>query len=148
MYISKNINDSVSNDPRLHTPKKTAEGCGRGWGAGCPDEAVSWVLSLRDEWAMLEAFFPPPRLDHFKVYWGTYQARERKFLKWSFPHFGHCHDLNICSVQFSSVAQSCLTLCNTMNHSMPGLPVHHQLPDGPQSSYVETLTPRDECVRR
>ena len=30
-------------------------------------------------------------------------------------------------IQFSSVAQSCLTLCNPMNHSMPGLPVHHQL---------------------
>ena len=31
------------------------------------------------------------------------------------------------SVQFSSVAQSCLTLCDPMNCSMPGLPVHHQL---------------------
>ena len=30
-------------------------------------------------------------------------------------------------VQFSSVAQSCLTLCDSMNCSMPGLPVHHQL---------------------
>ena len=29
----------------------------------------------------------------------------------------------------SSVAQSCLTLCNPMNWSMPGLPVHHQLPE-------------------
>ena len=29
--------------------------------------------------------------------------------------------------QFSSVAQSCLTLCNPMNLSTPGLPVHHQL---------------------
>ena len=29
--------------------------------------------------------------------------------------------------QFSSVAQSCLTLCNPMDCSMPGLPVHHQL---------------------
>ena len=29
--------------------------------------------------------------------------------------------------QFSSVAQSCLTLCNPMNRSTPGLPVHHQL---------------------
>ena len=28
---------------------------------------------------------------------------------------------------FSSVAQSCRTLCDPMNHSMPGLPVHHQL---------------------
>ena len=33
------------------------------------------------------------------------------------------------SVQFSSVAQSCPTLCNTMNLSTPGLPVHHQLPE-------------------
>ena len=31
------------------------------------------------------------------------------------------------SVQFSSVAQSCLTLCDPMNCNMPGLPVHHQL---------------------
>ena len=31
------------------------------------------------------------------------------------------------SVQFSSVTQSCPTLCNPMNRSMPGLPVHHHL---------------------
>ena len=31
------------------------------------------------------------------------------------------------SVQFSSVAQLCPILCNPMNHSTPGLPVHHQL---------------------
>ena len=30
------------------------------------------------------------------------------------------------SVQFSSVAQSCPTLCNPVNHSTPDLPVHHQ----------------------
>ena len=33
------------------------------------------------------------------------------------------------SVQFSSVAQSRLTLCDPMDHSTPGLPVHHQLPE-------------------
>ena len=33
------------------------------------------------------------------------------------------------SVQFSSVTQSCLILCNPMDCSMPGLPVHHQLPE-------------------
>ena len=32
------------------------------------------------------------------------------------------------SVQFSSVAQSCPTLCDPMNCSTPGLPFHHQLP--------------------
>ena len=34
-----------------------------------------------------------------------------------------------CSAQFSSVTQSCPTLCDPMNRSMPGLPVHHQLPE-------------------
>jgi len=33
----------------------------------------------------------------------------------------------ISSIQFSSVAQSCLTLCSLMDCSTPGLPVHHQL---------------------
>ena len=36
-------------------------------------------------------------------------------------------------VQFSSVAQSCLTLCNPMNRSTPGLPVHHHLPEFTQT---------------
>jgi len=35
--------------------------------------------------------------------------------------------------QFSSVTQSCPTLCDPMNHSMPGLPVHHQLPEFTQT---------------
>ena len=36
-------------------------------------------------------------------------------------------------VQFSSVAQSCPTLCDPMNRSMTGLPVHHQLPESTQT---------------
>ena len=36
-------------------------------------------------------------------------------------------------LQFSSVAQSCSTLCNPMNRSTPGLPVHHQLPEFTQT---------------
>ena len=31
------------------------------------------------------------------------------------------------AVQFSSVAQTCLTFCDPMDYSMPGLPDHHQL---------------------
>ena len=42
-----------------------------------------------------------------------------------------CHTQ--CSVQFSSVAQSCLTLCDSMNCSTPGLPIHHQLLDFTQT---------------
>ena len=39
----------------------------------------------------------------------------------------------ISSVQFSSVAQSCPTLCDPMNCSTPGLPDHHQLPEFTQT---------------
>ena len=41
--------------------------------------------------------------------------------------------LVISSVQFSSVAQSCPTVCDPMNRSTPGLPVHHQLPEFTQT---------------
>ena len=37
------------------------------------------------------------------------------------------------SVQFSSVAQSCPTLCDPVKCSMPGLPVYHQLPEFTQT---------------
>ena len=37
------------------------------------------------------------------------------------------------SVQFSSVAQLCLTLCDPMNRRTPGLPVYHQLPEFTQT---------------
>ena len=36
-------------------------------------------------------------------------------------------------IQFSSVSQSCPTLCDPMNHSTPGLPAHHQLPEFTQT---------------
>ena len=47
-------------------------------------------------------------------------------------HLVHIHSLtphnNLrSSVQFSAAAQLCLTLCDPMNHSTPGLPVHYQL---------------------
>ena len=46
----------------------------------------------------------------------------------------HCEfDLVWCSAQFNSVAQLCPTLCNPMNRSTPGLPVHHQLPEFTQT---------------
>ena len=42
---------------------------------------------------------------------------------------------------FSSVAQSCLTLCDPMNCSMPGFPVHHQLPEFSQTSVGDAIQP-------
>ena len=37
------------------------------------------------------------------------------------------------AIQFSSVSKLCLTLCNPMNCSTPGLPVHHKLPEFTQT---------------
>ena len=45
----------------------------------------------------------------------------------------------VTSFQFSSVAQSCPTLCDPMNRSTPGLPVHHQLPEFTQT-HVHLVT--------
>ena len=57
---------------------------------------------------------------------GIFQAR---VLEWGAIAFSGLKG----SVQFSSVTQSCLTLCDPMNRSTPGLPVHHQLPEFTQT---------------
>ena len=43
--------------------------------------------------------------------------------------------------QFSSFIQSCPTLCDPMNYSTPGLPVHHQLPESTQTMCIESVLP-------
>ena len=49
--------------------------------------------------------------------------------------------------QFSSVAQSCPTLCDPMNCSTPGLPVHHQLPEFTQTHVLELVMPSSHLIR-
>ena len=46
------------------------------------------------------------------------------------------------SVRFSSVTQSCPTLCDPMNHSTPGLPVHHQL----KLMSIESVMPSSHII--
>ena len=53
------------------------------------------------------------------------------------------------SVQFSLVAQSCLTLCDPMNCSKSGLPVHHQLPESTQTHVhrvIDAIQPSQPVV--
>ena len=52
-------------------------------------------------------------------------------LCWEFSFLNHKWMFS--SVQFNSVAQSCPTFCDPMNHSTPGLPVYHQLPEFTQT---------------
>ena len=61
------------------------------------------------------------------------------FLKKNLRDYNNCHILHwkfiFCRLesQFSSVTQLCPTLCDPMNCSTPGLPVHHQLPESTQT---------------
>ena len=64
-----------------------------------------------------------------------FQEHKRRLYTWTSSDGQHQDQIDyiLCSQRFgssiSSVAQSCLTLCNPMNRSTPGLPVHHQLPE-------------------
>ena len=49
-------------------------------------------------------------------------------------------------IQFSSVAQSCPTLCDPMNHSTTGLLVHHQLPSLPKLMSIESVMPSNHLI--
>ena len=50
------------------------------------------------------------------------------------------------SMQFSSVTQSCPTLCDPMNCSTPGLPVHHHLLEFTQTESIESVMPSSHLI--
>ena len=54
--------------------------------------------------------------------------------------------IGMSSVQFGSAAQSCPTLCDPMNSSMPGLPVHHQLPEFLKLMSIESVMPSSHLI--
>ena len=56
------------------------------------------------------------------------------------------HPLGFSSVQFSSVTQSCLTLCNPVNRSTPGLPIHHQPWSLPKLMSIESVMPSNHLI--
>ena len=70
----------------------------------------------------------------YHIDWSAYI--EKSLHPWDKSHMIMIYDSSnvlLDSVQFSSVAQSCPTLCDPMNRSPPGLPVHHQLPEFTQT---------------
>ena len=65
---------------------------------------------------------------------GKISSSEFYFYTFSFWFYKFwLYDIQFSAVQFSSFAQSCPTLCDPMNHSTPGLPVLHQLPESTQT---------------
>ena len=81
-----------------------------------------------------------PRIQYAGKLPFKYKGRKGIFRQFSSPKnfslmdsFQGSHQNIRHSVQFSSVTQSCPTLCDPMNCSTPGLPVHHQLPEFTQT---------------
>ena len=72
-----------------------------------------WQLDRKESWGPKNWWFPIVALE--KTLESPLDGKEIKSVQFS-------------SVQFSSVAQSCPALCDPINCSMPGLPVHHHLP--------------------
>ena len=103
----------------------------------CPNYVVDLQHSTGVFWSFLDDRCGPATEDGIHVHPGQiilfspFQTSTKTFQSHKHEH------INILSiikaVQFSLVAQSCLTLCNPMNHSMPGLPVHHHLPEFTQT---------------
>ena len=54
--------------------------------------------------------------------------------------------MHLWSIQFSSVTQSWPTLCNPINHSTPGLPVHHHLPSPLKPMSTESVMPSSHLI--
>ena len=87
---------------------------------------LSMGFPRKEYWSVLPCpppgDLPNPRIKHLSPASPALQA-------YSLPTSPLGIPMCVPSVQFSSVAQLCLTLCDPMNHSIPGLPVHHQLPE-------------------
>ena len=83
-------------------------------------------------WWCTAILFPETFADLGHLWWSELRgAVGEQGKKWCLQ--GLCYGLAPSSVQFSSVAQSCLTLRDPVNRSTPGLPVHHQLPEFTQT---------------
>ena len=87
------------------------------WTVAC-QAPLSMGFSRQEYWSglpsLLQGIFPT-------------QGSNLRLLHWQVDSSPLSH------LQFSSVAQSCLTLCDPMSRSTPGLPVHHQLPEYTQT---------------
>ena len=66
--------------------------------------------------------------------------------RWILYHLSHQEAQFIYSVQFSSVAPSCPTLCSPINHSTPGLPIHQKLPGLPKLMSIESVMPSNHLM--
>ena len=87
--------------------------------------SLSWLNNIQ-LYAYMHIFLTENK-EELRASWWKWKESEKVGLKLNIQKTKIMAPGPISSVQLSSVAQSCLTLCNPMNLSMPGLPVYHQL---------------------
>ena len=93
----------------------------------------SMGFSRQEYWSGLPLPSPNTVLECGKC-WINMQGRELESARGWGATFYHRNKVSVeGSVRFSSVTQSCPILCDPMNHSTPGLPVHHHLPEFTQT---------------
>ena len=94
--------------------------------------SFSFSISLSSEYSGLISF-RMDWLDLFAVQGTLKSLLQHHSSKASILRCSAFFIVQLSVTQFSSAAQSCLTLCDPVNHSTPGLPVHHQLPEFTQT---------------
>ena len=91
-----------------------------------------WHILLKPEYSMQITIFMAESEEELKsLLMKVKEESEKVGLKFSLRELKSWH--LVPSVQISSVAQLCPTLCDPMNHSTPGFPVHRQLPEFAQT---------------
>ena len=87
------------------------------------------------------------------VFWDVRISLRRWHLHLSIAKFTVTHPVDssidkhcLSSVQFSSVAQLCSTLCDPMNHGTPGLPVHQELLKSTQPVSILLVMPSNHLI--
>ena len=104
---------------------------------------TDWQLQWAETWGHLGEYYNNPRnawirtrvwsqMVKYRICFEGRVNRTCAMMEYE-EHGRNSNDIKFSVSQFSSVAQSCLTLCNPMNRSTPGLPVHHQLPEFTQT---------------
>ena len=99
--------------------------CGGSVGKKHPDNAVKAVLIL--------GFGRAPGKGNSNLLQYSWLGNPMNRVAWWATVYGVTKESDATSVQFSSVAHLYPTLCNPMNYSTPGIPVHHHLPEFTQT---------------
>ena len=99
------------------------------WELSWSDQLFLWPQAMRSEMTLSQSHRSQSVSSDFWASTGKMNTRSQ-FTEGTRPGW---FLVTTMPVQFSSVTQSCPTLCDPMNRSLPGLPVHHQLPEFTQT---------------